>query len=84
MHDETVSADSIIARFKAMRSELARLKRRQYRLELRLKRLRFLQFSLRVVRFIVKLGYDVVYLVKKLVGHNHPLSTKKPSKGDQT
>ena len=98
MQDETVSADAIIARFKAMRSEQSRLKRRQLLLKLLLARIYFYQFLLRFVRFIVKAGYDAVYYVKKLIGHDHPpnrpiriadlrfigLNTKRPSKDDQT
>ena len=98
MQDETVSADAIIARFKVMRSEQSRLKRRQFRLKFRLARIHCYQFLLRLVRPIVKAGYDAVYYVKKLIGHDRPpnrpirtadlrfigFNTNKPSKGDQT
>ncbi|MCH8202885.1 MAG: hypothetical protein IH996_07245 [Proteobacteria bacterium] len=98
MQDETISANEIIARFKAMRSELSRLKRRQFSLKLHLARIYVYQFLLRLVRPKVKAGYDIVYYVKKCIGHDRPsnrplrtadlryvgLSTKKPSEDDQT
>ena len=94
MQDETISANEIIARFKGMRSELSRLKRRQFSLKLHLARIHVYQRLLRLVRFIVKAGYDVVYYVKKFISHDRPLNRpirtddlyiiKKPSEGDQT
>ena len=48
MLDETVGADAIIARFKGMRSELSRLKRRQFSLKLHLARIYVYQCLLRL------------------------------------
>ena len=98
MLDEAVSADEIIARFKALHSELSKLKRRKLLLKLRLTRIYFLQFLFSLIRPKVKNGFNIFDYFRKFIGHDRlsdrPIrtadlrfvgfSTKKPSEGDQT
>jgi len=69
MNYEAVRADEIVARFQVLRSELARLKLRQFSLKLRLARIYILQFLFSLIDLIAKVCFYVFNHIKKFVCH---------------